>query len=688
MADKQYSNALIEQTSPYLLQHAHNPVDWHPWGDQALTLAIKANKPILLSIGYSACHWCHVMAHESFEDDTTAEIMNRHFINIKVDREERPDLDKIYQTAQQLLTRRGGGWPLTMFLHPVDNVPFFGGTYFPPVSRYGMPGFKDLLLRVADFYQQEQHNIREQNTSLLKAMEHMQESPATDKDRSLDSSVFTLFVQELSSHFDEKHGGFGSAPKFPHPANLESLLHYCVSTPDTENIHSRALQMALFTLEKMALGGIYDQLGGGFYRYSVDDSWLIPHFEKMLYDNGPLITLYAEAWKISGLNLYREVALESTAWLIREMQSPEGGYYSSVDADTDGVEGSFYVWTPAQVKSILKKDEYEVFAARFGLERTANFEGQWHLRICTTTEDIAEKLSITQDMVQTRIDEARKKLLVERNRRNWPAKDEKILTSWNALTIKGMAIAAIHLDNEELFCSAERALTFLHEHMWLNGKLLATFKDGNAHLDAYLDDYAFLIDAILALLSFRWSSNWLEFALELAEALMNNFYDQENGGFFFTSHQHEKLIQRRKGYMDDAMPAGNGIAAFALCKLGHLIGEQIYLNAAERTVQAVWSRINQFPSAHGAIVLAAGEICNPEQQLIIRGEEAQIGAWQARARELADIRTRIFTIPNTVDKLPGSLQQRSPADSTTAYLCRGFHCQAPITQLENISFKM
>jgi len=379
MNDETHANALIHQTSPYLLQHAHNPVHWYPWGEEALARARAESKPILLSIGYSACHWCHVMAHESFEDAATAELMNRHFVNIKVDREERPDLDKIYQLAHQLLTRRSGGWPLTMFLHPDDHVPFFGGTYFPPASRHGMPAFRDLLQRVADFYRQEQNAIRKQNQSLVTAMEQIQDIPPAGGSEEPDDDPVRLFTRELAAHFDSTHGGFGSAPKFPHPANLETLLHHIARLRQENGDCAQEEQMAFYTLEKMALGGIFDHVGGGFFRYSVDDQWMIPHFEKMLYDNALLIGLYSKAWKTGARPLFRDAALLSADWLMREMQSGEGGYCSSIDADADGVEGGFYVWTPEEVRSLLGEGEYDLFAGMYGLDRAANFEGRWHL---------------------------------------------------------------------------------------------------------------------------------------------------------------------------------------------------------------------------------------------------------------------------------------------------------------------
>ena len=496
-----YSNHLAGETSPYLLQHAGNPVDWHPWGPEALAKAARENKPILLSVGYSACHWCHVMAHECFEDPQVAAVMNALFVNIKVDREERPDLDKIYQTAHALLTQRNGGWPLTMFLTPDGRIPFFGGTYFPKEPRYGLPGFVDLMQRVAGFYRERQADIAEQNTALLQALDSLAApayAPGRPSARPLD-----IARNQLEQHFDPVHGGFGRAPKFPHPTSLERLLRHWAATRDGGQPDERALHLATFTLERMALGGVYDQLGGGFCRYSVDDQWMIPHFEKMLYDNGPLLALYAQAYAATGDPLFARVADETAAWVMREMQAPEGGYYSTLDADSEGEEGRFYVWTPAEVRDLLGAD-YDLFARRYGLDREPNFEGHHHLHVFATAADLARESSTSEADVLRRLDAARATLLAARARRVRPGRDEKILTAWNGLMIRGMAIAARHLGRPEYALSAERALDFIRATLWRDGRLLATCKDGRAHLNAYLDDYVFLIDAILELLQVRW----------------------------------------------------------------------------------------------------------------------------------------------------------------------------------------
>jgi len=663
-------NNLAEETSPYLLQHADNPVNWYAWNETALNKAIEEDKPILLSIGYSACHWCHVMAHESFEDNETAEIMNVHFINIKVDREERPDIDKIYQTAQQMLTQRTGGWPLTMFLTPKDHIPFFGGTYFPIESKHGLPGFKDLLTRIADFYQRERDSITQQNDSFLMSLQSMNQQVAPDETVELNPSPLETATQQLHQSFDLQFGGFGSAPKFPHPSNLEHLLRQHLATNCIQN---QAINMVDLTLHKMALGGLYDQLGGGFYRYSVDREWMIPHFEKMLYDNGLLLTLYSQAWQITKESLYQKVATGTADWVIEEMQSPEGGYYSSLDADSEGVEGKFYAWTREEINRLLNEQEYITFAKSYGLDQASNFEGKWHLRIVEeTTDERTLKL----------LEQARQKLLQHRTTRIRPSCDDKILTSWNALMIKGMSTAGFTFNDDAYLASAEKALEFIHQSLYTDGKLLATYREGKAHLNAYLDDYAFLIDAILAFLQCRWEQKWLDMAIQLADQLLDSFEDKEHGGFFFTSHDHEKLIQRSKTFMDDAIPAGNGIAASVLNKLGHILGESRYLQAAESTLRAAWSSIERYPSAHNTLLHALDEDLYPPQSIIIRHGEGDFAQWIEAYRKNIQPYNLFMCIPKNTPELPGLLGKQATETEVVAYICRGHQCLEPILSLD------
>jgi hypothetical protein len=576
------TNRLAAETSPYLLQHADNPVAWQPWSDAALAQAREENKPILLSIGYSACHWCHVMAHESFEDAATATAMNRLFINIKVDREERPDLDQIYQTAHQMLTGRAGGWPLTLFLTP-EGTPFYGGTYFPKETRYGLPGFVELCERIGEIWHTRRHDIDTQNRELLAVLNRR--VPNTDSD--LDDQPITALRNILLGSLDRQHGGFGGAPKFPHPTDLAFLLHRH-DDPDAQDA-------ALFTLRCMAEGGIHDQLGGGFCRYSVDAEWEIPHFEKMLYDNGPLLGLYADAFALTGDAYFKQVAEGIAGWVLREMTSPEGAFYSSLDADSEHEEGKFYVWDRAQVALLLTPQESALAGRHWGLDQAPNFEGKhWHLKIATPLAEGEAAL----------LESARAKLFAARAQRVRPGCDDKILTSWNALMIEGLARAARIFGRDDWRAAARRAVDFLRSRHWQHGRLLATSRHGKAHLPAYLDDYAFLLAALLELMQANQQPEDSEFARQLADALLTHFEDKENGGFFFTAHDHETLIQRPKTAHDNALPAGNGVAALALQRLGNLVGEARYLGAARRAVQAFGAPLAQQPGGCATLIMA------------------------------------------------------------------------------------
>jgi uncharacterized protein len=670
------TNRLSHETSPYLRQHAHNPVDWYPWGPQALEKARAEHKPILLSVGYSACHWCHVMAHESFEDPQTARLMNELFINIKVDREERPDLDRIYQIAQQMLTRRSGGWPLTMFLTHDDQRPFFGGTYFPREARFGLPSFRDLLRRVAQYYRDHESELRSQNAALLSAFAELNPPPAAADIQPTNAPL--LEARELCAKtFDPRNGGFGGAPKFPHPRSLERLLRDWHASANASEPDLHALYMATLTLKRMAEGGIYDQLAGGFARYSVDEYWMIPHFEKMLYDNAALLAVYADAAAATGDAFYARIAADTAAWVMREMQAPEGGYYSSYDADSEGHEGRFYAWDKEAVTEALTADEYSAFAPRFGLDRPPNFEGQWHLHVFEPLEELAKRLGRGVEETETLLDSARRKLLLIRNARSWPGRDDKILTSWNAMMIRGMAIAARTLDRADLAASAIRALDFIRGTLWRDGRLLATYKDGRAHLNAYLDDYVYLADAVLELSQVRFRSEELAFARDLLEVVLQHFTDP-NGGFFFTSDDHEVLIHRPKSFGDDATPAGNAIAAFVLQRLGHLLGEPRYLAAAEQTLRAAWPVLEQYPHGHTTLLTALEELLTPPETIILRGELAHIEWWR---RELARIyapRRMVLAVPADARNLPAALADKAPRGEAVAYVCKGSVCSAPL----------
>ncbi|HEY8353999.1 MAG TPA: thioredoxin domain-containing protein [Methylophilaceae bacterium] len=660
------ANRLAGETSPYLLQHADNPVDWYPWGEEALQLAKRLDRPILLSIGYSACHWCHVMAHESFEDEEVAAVMNEHFINIKVDREERPDLDQIYQTAHQMLSQGSGGWPLTVFLTP-DQQPFFSGTYFPKTPRYQLPGFSDLLRRIADFYREHKAELIGQNDSLMQALARTVPTPGSTV--SADSEVLKTGFIQLRASFDFRYGGFGFAPKFPNHADLGFLLR-CAHGGNAE-----AGSMALQMLQSMADGGIYDQLGGGFCRYSVDERWQIPHFEKMLYDNGQLLALYADGWQLlpdkqcEQAHRFAEVMEETVGWLVREMRDAEGGaFYSSLDADSlnaAGVpeEGCFYVWRRDEVRGLLMDDEYVVAARCLGLDRAANFEGRaWHLFHAAEAADAEAHL----------LQSARRKLFEVRERRPRPGRDEKLLTSWNALAIKGIARAGRVLGRPDWIILAQEALDYIRDRLWVDGRLLATSRDGRAHLNAYLDDYAFLLDALLELMQAHYRGKDLQFACELADALLAGF-ESEAGGFYFTSHDHEVLIHRPKTAYDNATPSGNGIAAVALQRLGHVVGEARYLNAAENVLKAFDRVLHQSPAACPSLLHALQEYLVPPAILVLRGRRERMDMWLQRFNAEFHPHLLIFALDASVGDLPPALQ-RAYSDDVNAWLCRDVEC--------------
>jgi uncharacterized protein YyaL (SSP411 family) len=672
------ANALKQETSPYLLQHADNPVDWYPWGEQALTLAKEQNKPILLSIGYSACHWCHVMAHESFEDTETAAVMNAHFINIKVDREERPDIDQIYQTAHSMLSKKSGGWPLTVFLTP-NQEPYFTGTYFPKTARYQLPGFVDLIPRVAAYYHERKDDVATQTLQLSDAFART--IPQANTVVTADESTINSGFQQLRESFDFEYGGFGTAPKFPNPADITLLLHQANSG------NKQAEAMALQMLSSMAAGGIYDQIGGGFCRYSVDERWNIPHFEKMLYDNGQLLFLYADGWQVSQnaeeKAVFAQVITETIAWLEREMLDPRGAIYSSLDADSldehgHSEEGAFYVWHPTDVKALLTPEEFIVASRCFGFDRAANFEGEaWHAYIAVMPDE--------QD--QALLQAAKTKLFAAREQRTRPSLDDKILTSWNALAIKGLARAGHVFNRPDWLKLAQNAVDFIREHLWVKNaagsfQLLATAKDDKVHLNAYLDDYAFLLDALIELMQADYRSIDMQFAEEIAEALLENF-EAEDGGFYFTAHHHEQLIHRPKQGYDNATPNGNGIAAVALQRLGHVLGEPRYMQSAERALQAFDSTIKRNPAGCASLSHALCEYLTPPTLVILRGETANLQQWRCEITQHYYPHHLFFYLDKTVTALPKTLQRNVSTD-VNAWVCKGVVCSQGINNLSGL----
>jgi uncharacterized protein len=704
-------NRLARETSPYLQQHAGNPVDWFAWGAEALALARSAERPILLSVGYSACHWCHVMAHECFEDDETAALMNRHFVNIKVDREERPDLDQIYQTAHQLLTRRAGGWPLTMFLTP-EGKPFFGGTYFPKRSRHNLPGFDELLQRVAEAWRTQREPLIAQGEALVRQLADTLPAPHDgDPGDTLDSAAAqaaTRLRDAAMQSFDALNGGFGGAPKFPQAPMLDALLRHAMATGD-----DAARDAVLLTLRRMAEGGLYDHLGGGFCRYSTDARWTIPHFEKMLYDNGPLLRLYAQGWLLSGDALLREVCEGTAAWLMREMQSSDGGYCSSLDADSDGEEGRFYIWQRDEVAGALGADEFAAFAARYGLDAAPNFEGRaWHLRIAVPPAEVTDRLGRPRAECEALIASARARLFALRETRVRPGRDDKRLTAWNALAIDGMAFAARVFREPRWAESARRALDFVRAALWRDGRLLATHKetqgrpkfpcspsggrtpqggglggthiDGRAHLNAYLDDHAFLLGALLELMQGGpLRADDLRFACAVADLMLEQFEDPQRGGFHFTSNDHEALVLRPKSGHDTAMASGNGTAALQLQRLGHLVGEPRYLDAAQRTMALFAAELSRAPQGYATLVDALAEYRTPPTLVVLSGPSAAISAWHAQLD--GRYRPGVLTIelPDDTAGLPQVLAKPVGA-RPQAWVCRGPQCLPPLADIESL----
>lgn len=673
------SNRLAAESSPYLRQHALNPVDWWPWGAQALAQARAQDKPILLSIGYSACHWCHVMAHESFEDPATAAVMNQLYINIKVDREERPDLDKIYQLAHQALTRRGGGWPLTVFLAPDDHVPFYAGTYFPKEPRYGMPPFVHILQQVSGFWQERRGEVRAQNVLLAQFLADYGGAQTTAAALS-DAPMVTALAQ-IEHNFDPVNGGRAGAPKFPHCSEMELLLDLAdapgsTGTATQREKHRRMVQL---TLTRMAQGGIHDQLGGGFCRYSVDERWEIPHFEKMLYDNAQLLPLYARMARYPGGGEHELTARDIVDWLQREMTAPGGSFYSALDADSEGEEGKFYVWQRDEARALLTDGEFAVAQSSYGFDRPPNFEHMaWNPVVAQSRGEVATALGISEDEVQAVLARSRAKLFAARAKRIRPGLDDKILTSWNALMIASLARSARALGVPTWSALAAAALDFLYERAWVQGRLLAS---AGSQLPAYLDDYAFLLDALVESLQCRWNDRDLAWAIALGDTLLEHFEDRTSGGFWFTANDHEALIQRPKTWTDEATPCGNGIAARALLRLGHLLGASRYLDAAERTLRAAYSTMQQMPQACASLMGALHDFLHPRTHVVIRtDDDAETRAWRSaigNAAQAADV----YIVPSNANGLTGVLASQSYRTGGLAYVCRGTSCLPPVTDL-------
>ena len=677
MSQPKHTNRLIHETSPYLRQHAHNPVDWYPWGPEALEKARQEDKPIFLSIGYSACHWCHVMERESFEDEETARLMNELFVNIKVDREERPDLDAIYMDAVMAMTG-SGGWPMSVFLTP-EGQPFYGGTYFPPTPRHGLPSFKQVLTAVANAYRERRDQVLDQAQRLTQALARTARL-STPAD-SLSTQLLDQALVGLSQAFDRFHGGFGDQPKFPQPMTLDFAMTQFARTGSQEARH-----MALFTLEQMAQGGIYDQLGGGFHRYSVDAIWLVPHFEKMLYDNAQLLRSYLQAWQISGRPLFQRVIHETTDYLLREMRSPEGGLYSTQDADSEGVEGKFFVWTPAEIEAVLGPEEARLFNAYYGVTQVGNFEGRNILHVAQPLAEVAAQFGLSPEEAEARLAQARQVLFAHREKRVKPARDEKILTEWNGLAIHALAEVGVVLERTDALEAAEAAARFILERMSQpDGKLFRSFKDGQARFNAYLEDYAAFIRGLIALYEATFQPRWLAEAVRLTKVMFDQFHDPAQGGFFQTGADHEQLVVRRKDFVDNALPSGNSLAADALLRLAVLTGNEEYRKEAARICQLMASSMARQPLGFGRLLCALNAYLSPSQEIALVGDPEE-PATQALLRVIRRryLPTTVLALkrPDEESFLPllegRTLVQGKPA----AYVCENYACQLPVTEPE------
>ncbi|MEJ2383964.1 MAG: thioredoxin domain-containing protein [Xanthomonadales bacterium] len=673
-------NRLGNESSLYLRQHADNPVDWHPWDDDALRRARELDRPILLSIGYSACHWCHVMAHESFEDAATAEVMNRHFVNIKVDREERPDLDRIYQLAHQLLTGRGGGWPLTVFIDPERHIPFFAGTYFPKERRYGMPAFTEVLEQIAVWFREHRDEVGRDDDKLLQALHAIQQPRSGDGDpldRSALESLIQAVAQQVYSRHDSVNGGFGGGPKFPQAPLLEAVAESGDLEPGGQ-LHT-ALE---FSLEQMALSGLRDHLDGGFFRYCVDDAWTIPHFEKMLYDNALLLPLYAEGARRWNNPLLREAAEGIAAWLLATMRQPDGGYAASIDADADGEEGGFHVWRRDQIESVLDQEQAALICRAYGLDGPPNFENRsWHLQRARPRRN--DPVQAFDDAASAVLEQARERLLAAREERVHPTLDSKRLTAWNALLADGFLRAGRALDRAEWIAEADRILEFIRTRLWRDGRLYAVFNAGEPRFAAYLDDHAWVLQAVLRRLQQDWSRSGLEFAIELAETLLARFEDPQHGGFFFSDATVDVPMARSMLFQDDATPAGNAAAARALDRLGRLLGETRYTEAAARCLARAVPSIREAPAAHTSFVGALRDAAVPPAQLVIAGADPAACERLRRWLKRYDRLDCYLLAPNDED-LPGNLGAYRTEQAVAAWLCRGMTCLPPVHTREEL----
>ncbi len=672
-AKAKHTNRLVNESSPYLLQHAQNPVDWYPWSDEAFEKARREDKPVFLSVGYSSCHWCHVMERESFENEQIAEILNKHFVSIKVDREERPDVDAIYMQAVQMMTG-GGGWPMSVWM-TADGKPFYGGTYFPPTDSFGRPGFSNILLTIVNAWHNQRRDLLLSADKISNILKN-ESSRKSDADISIDPMIKAQ--DQLFISYDKTYGGFGSAPKFPQPTNLLLLLRHWYRTGDT-----KSLEMVTGTLDAMAVGGIYDHLGGGFSRYSTDKYWLVPHFEKMLYDQALLTRAYIETYQITGEEKYAKIVREVFDYVLRDMTDEKGGFYSAEDADSEGEEGKFYVWIEEEIDKILGKDA-EVFSKHYGVTKAGNFE---HGTNILNRKNLEEPKADIQKV----LNRAKNKLFKHRAKRIRPNLDDKVITAWNGLMISSMAYGGAVMREKKYIDAAEKAAAFLLNDLRSNGKLRRFYRKGKTVGDGFLEDYSFMILGLLDLYEATYNAKWLTEAVELSDTMIENFSDP-NGGFYQTSKEGEKLIYRHKGAYDGAVPSGNSIAAIALLKLGSLTTDRKFSVVGESAIKAYAQQMSGSPLSLTAMLMAVDICVGPGKEIVIVGN-----AKDSDTKKMLDEITKRYlphsviifkdtgTDTKDIEKLMSFLKQQEAVDNkTTAYVCENFICNQPVTSVDEL----
>ena len=689
---KENHNRLINESSPYLLQHATNPIDWFPWGTEAFDKAKREDKPIFLSIGYSTCHWCHVMAHESFSDPEVADLLNKDFISIKVDREERPDIDHVYMTVTQALTG-SGGWPMTIIMTP-DKKPFYAGTYFPKNSRWGRPGLMELLPKIAEVWRNDRNKVNDSADRITQHIVRLGDArPGSNLDRQTLDQAQAFFVQA----YDPEHGGFGESPKFPSPHQLSFLLRRYHHTQNEQT-----LAMVERTLTQMRLGGIYDQLGFGFHRYSTDNQWLVPHFEKMLYDQAMLIMAYTEAYQTTGKVFYAGVAEEIITYVLRDMTSSEGGFFSAEDADSEGIEGKFYLWTPREIQKILGEKEAALFVKVFNVKEGGNFEdaGPGHnidqniLHLQKPLAQLSEELGVSENQLRTRLEAGRLKLFREREKRIHPFKDDKILTDWNGLMIAALAKAGNVLNHQEYTAVAAKTADFILQNLTDDkGRLLKRYRQGKAGLSAHLNDYAFMVWGLVELYQATFDIKYLKDAIELNQQMLSHFWDEENGGLYMTADDSEKLLVRSKVIYDGAIPSGNSVAVFNLLRLGHMTGKADYLTKAERIIKSFSAEVEQHPAGHCQLMVALEFALNPNYEVVIVGKPQKKDTMMMLAalgkpflpEKVALFRPADLEAAAEVTRIaPFTLPMAAKNGRATAYVCREFACKLPTTSIDQM----